>query len=387
MTTEIKTKSATVYTMARRGGTWPEVARLRVEIASRLPLVDAPFLPKAAARELGEILRSAVEAAGFNFPRARVTITLAPEAEDTTTDPFQKIENWPDLALPAAVALLKATGQTPGVQDDDTLYVGSLGLDGAVRPVSRGVLWLGLLSAVMRIGAASPPEIVRYFRGHKPWYALRTLADLRDPASTALPASAPETEPPEDPTDRFDMADWTAANPMLVLTTLAASLDRPLILVGPAGCGKSMVARRIVGTMKAPTFEERRQIALRHDLAGLTPEDLPGRPFRAPHHTVSARGLRSEIELAKGGILLLEDAAEFRAHDLPRTTPKDVRVILTADSSDALARILTFPIAAGAVVCPIERGPHRMPSSKDIRAWIFGEAPYPWTNGPGVEPW
>lgn len=209
------------------------------------------------------------------------------------------------LDLPVAIAILRATGQAPHVTGENA-YVGELSLSGAIRPV-RGLYCMAQTAARSGFALVSPAAPGVY-----------PVSDLRRCAEGFAGEKVEGLyHPGPSPVDFADIrGSWESIIEALIEF---ARTTRPVLLVGPPGCGKSMIARRMVGLLPPPSRDELGSIALALDAAGLrTDLHLPTeRPFRAPHYTVSTQGIRGtrnapgETALAHLGVLLLDDLPNF----------------------------------------------------------------------------
>lgn len=299
---------ATVMT-ATLSGVEALPVEVQADVTSGLPSFVIVGLPDAAVQEARDRVRSALRASGYDFPNARVVVNLAPALLRKHGTGFD---------LPIALAILTATRQIDPAATNGASAVGELALDGSVRPVT------GMLAFVIAAGHAGL-EIIG------PSVALRSacvvegvvsrhldsLGQLRGgplPGSTGSFYSSPQLPQP----DLTDVAGHNAARRAL---EIAASGGHNLLMIGPPGSGKTLLARRLPGILPPLAANERLQSALVHSVAGL--DEAPAlagvRPFRAPHHTCSIAGLAGggspprpgEMSLAHNGVLFLDELPEF----------------------------------------------------------------------------
>jgi magnesium chelatase family protein len=290
---------------------------VEVDVSSGLPNFTMVGLPDPAVRESRDRVRTAIRNSGFEFPSARVTINLAPADVRKAGASFD---------LPIALGILAATGTVGRRNIDDVMLLGELSLDGAIHP-TRGVL--PIAAAARRHGmdgillpAANAPEaaVVASLRIFPTQSLTGAVKALNDPDSSAV-MTVPAALSPV-PTDGADLADVRGQAVARRALEIAAAGCHNLLFIGPPGSGKTMLARRLPGILPAPSFDEALETTSIHSVAGLLPPGtalLLGRPFRAPHHTISDVALvgggtlprPGEISLAHNGVLFLDEMPEF----------------------------------------------------------------------------
>jgi magnesium chelatase family protein len=336
------------------------IVEVEVDISPGLPAFTIVGLPDAAVQEAKERVRAAIRNSGGTFPMKRIVVNLAPA---------DLKKAGPAYDLPIAVGILMSSDQA-GINVADTMFLGELSLDGTLRH-TNGVLPLvalahdeGIPKVIVPEADAGEASLIQGVR----IIPVVSLAQLVDYLKGDIPA--PEFKPEEKPHKAVslmhatDLADIKGQEHVKRALEVAAAGGHNMVMSGPPGSGKTLLARALPSILPPMTNEEALEVTKIYSVSGLLPADTPlvwQRPFRAPHYTISNAGLvggghfphPGEISLSHRGVLFLDELPEF-GHSLLEVLrqPLEDKVVTISRAQGRVTFPASFMLVGAMNPCP-----------------------------------
>ncbi len=337
------------------------LVEVETDISSQVPRFDIVGLPDIAVKESRDRVVAAIRNSGYRFPTNKITVNLAPADVRKSGAAFD---------LPIAISILAATGQVEAEALSKVVLLGELSLDGRIKPI-QGILPItiavqkqGIKGVIIPVENASEAALVPQTAVYPVASLLETIQLINREVRITPHQINLEGIFDKEAMYPVDFQDVKGQQHVKRALEVAASGGHNLIMIGPPGSGKTMLAQRIPTILPQLSLDEALEVTKIHSVVGLLPPNVPliaTRPFRAPHHTISSAGLigggryptPGEVSMAHNGLLFLDELPEFN---------RNVLEVMRQPLEDGLVTIsramisLTFPsrftLAAAMNPCP-----------------------------------
>ncbi|HPA34144.1 MAG TPA: YifB family Mg chelatase-like AAA ATPase, partial [Anaerolineaceae bacterium] len=335
------------------------IVEVEVDTSQGLPSIVIVGLPDAAVQESRERVYSAIKNSGLLYPRQRVTVNLAPASVR---------KEGPAYDLPIALGVLIAAEQIHPNELEGTLVLGELSLDGSVRHV-RGVLPMAAVAAQQGFRRVFVPEVDAAEAALIPNIEVIPVSSLRTITAFLKGRLVIPPHPPIHPEEvpipvQTDFQEIKGQEHVKRALEVAAAGGHNVLMIGPPGSGKTLLARAVPSILPRLTLEEALDVTRIYSICDMLPADVPlirSRPFRAPHHTISHAGLvgggnqphPGEISLAHRGVLFLDELPEFgqRVLEVMRQ-PLEDKIVTISRAQGSFTFPANFQLIGAQNPCP-----------------------------------